>query len=301
MGNEEIGVSIDGHVATVELRRPPNNFLDVDLIANLASVLEALDDETNCRSIVLAAAGKHFCAGANLKKRVDDEAAGKPQAARPRHLYHEAQRLVQTRKPIVAAVHGSAIGAGLGLALVADFRVTCKEARLAANFTALGYHPGFGMTVTLPRVVGHQRAKWLFLTGKRIPGDEAYAMGLADRLVAQDQVRQAAQEMAAELAKSSPLGGAGRPRDAQSRSRSRVSRGDRARDVPAVDPARDERLQGRRESRLRSPGAGLYRDVRRAALAPPRAPCAGGETQDAGTKPSTLSRRLRCSLGAPRQ
>jgi enoyl-CoA hydratase/carnithine racemase len=205
MGNEEIGVSVDGHVATVELKRPPNNFLDVDLIANLASVLEALDDETNVRSVVLAAAGKHFCAGANLKKRVDDEAAGKQQAARPRHLYHEAQRLVQTRKPIVAAVHGSAIGAGLGLALVADFRVTCKEARLAANFTALGYHPGFGMTVTLPRLVGHQRAKWLFLTGRRVPGDEAYAMGLADRLVAQDQVRQVAQEMAAELAKSGPL------------------------------------------------------------------------------------------------
>jgi enoyl-CoA hydratase/carnithine racemase len=206
MSNEEVGVSIDGHVAIVEIRRPPNNFLDVDLIAKLATVLEGLDDDANVRSIVLAAAGKHFCAGANIKKRLDDEAAGKEQAARPRHLYHEAQRLVQTCKPIVAAVHGSAIGAGLGLALVADFRVTCKEARLAANFTAMGYHPGFGMTVTLPRVVGHQRAKWLFLTGKRIPGDEAYAMGLADRLVPQDQVRQAAQEMAGEIAKAGPLG-----------------------------------------------------------------------------------------------
>ena len=205
MGSEEIGVSISNHVATVELRRPPNNFLDVELIGNLATVLEALDKDATCRSIVLAAAGKHFCAGANLKKRVDDEAAGKKAVTQPRHLYHEAQRLVQTKKPIVAAVHGSAIGAGLGLALVADFRVTCKEARLAANFCALGYHPGFGMTVTLPRVVGHQTAKWLFLTGRRIPGDEAIAMGLADRLVAQDQVRQVAQEMAAELAKSGPL------------------------------------------------------------------------------------------------
>jgi enoyl-CoA hydratase/carnithine racemase len=205
MGSEEIGVSISNHVATVELRRPPNNFLDVELIGNLATVLEALDKDATCRSIVLAAAGKHFCAGANLKKRVDDEAAGKKAVTQPRHLYHEAQRLVQTKKPIVAAVHGSAIGAGLGLALVADFRVTCKEARLAANFCALGYHPGFGMTVTLPRVVGHQTAKWLFLTGRRIPGDEAVAMGLADRLVAQDQVRQVAQEMAGELAKSGPL------------------------------------------------------------------------------------------------
>ena len=206
MGNEEIGVSIDGPVATVEIRRPPNNFLDIDLIANLASLLEKLDEDRDVRSIVLAAAGKHFCAGANLKKRIDDQAAGKPQPAPGRHLYHEAQRLVQTRKPIVAAVHGSAIGAGLGLALVADFRVTCKEARLAANFCAMGYHPGFGMTATLPRVVGHQKAKWLFLTGKRIPGDEAYAIGLADRLAPQDQVRQVAQEMAADIARAGPLG-----------------------------------------------------------------------------------------------
>lgn len=205
MATEDIGVSIEGHVATVELRRPPNNFLDADLIASLASALEALDEDKSCRSIVLAAAGKHFCAGANLIKRVQDDAAGKPQTAWPRHLYHEAQRLVQTRKPIVAAVHGSAIGAGLGLALVADFRVTCKEARLAANFTALGYHPGFGLTATLPRLVGQQRARWLMLTGRRIPGEEAYALGLADRLVPQGEVRQVAQEMAAELAKAAPL------------------------------------------------------------------------------------------------
>ena len=205
MSNEEIGCSIENHIATVEIRRPPNNFLDIELIGSLATVLEALDKDASCRAIVLAAAGKHFCAGANLKKRVDDEAAGKPQAARPRHLYHEAQRLVQTRKPIVAAVHGSAIGAGLGLALVADFRVTCKEARLAANFCSLGYHPGFGLTYTLPRLVGAQTAKWLMLTGRRVPGEEAVSMGLADRLAPQDQVRKVATEMAAELANSAPL------------------------------------------------------------------------------------------------
>src|SRR6185437_14031096 len=120
MGNEEVGVSVDGHVATVEIRRPPNNFLDIDLIANLATVLEQLGNERNVWTIVLASAGKHFSAGANLKKRIDDQAAGKPPPPPGRHLYHEARRLVATRKPIVAAVHGSAIGAGLGLALVAD-------------------------------------------------------------------------------------------------------------------------------------------------------------------------------------
>jgi enoyl-CoA hydratase/carnithine racemase len=205
MYNDQVGVSIDGHIATVELRKPPNNFLDIELIGHVATALEDLDKNDMVRSIVLAAAGKHFCAGANLVKRVDDEAAGKKVVSQPRHLYHEAQRLVQTKKPIVAAVHGSAIGAGLGLALVADFRVTCKEARLAANFCALGYHPGFGMTFTLPRLIGHQKAKWLFLTGRRVPGDEAVEMGLADRLVEQDQVRAVATEMAKELAKSGPL------------------------------------------------------------------------------------------------
>jgi enoyl-CoA hydratase/carnithine racemase len=203
-GNEDVGVSMEAHVATLEMRRPPNNFLDIELIANLASVLEALDEDDNCRAVVLAAAGKHFCAGANLGKRLEEEAAGKA-VVRPRHLYHEARRLVQTRKPIVAAVHGSAIGAGLGLALVADFRVTCKEARLACNFAALGYHPGFGLTVTLPRLVGHQQAKWLAYTGRRVPGDEAVAMGLADRLADQNRVREVAQEIASELAQIAPL------------------------------------------------------------------------------------------------
>lgn len=206
MSSEEIGVGVEGHIATVELRRPPNNFLDVGLIGHLAAALEELDRDAHVRAIVLAAAGKHFSAGANLGKRVADEEAGKKVQTQPRHLYHEAQRLVQTKKPIVAAVHGSAIGAGLGLALVADFRVTCREARLAANFCALGYHPGFGMTFTLPRLVGHQTAKWLFLTGKRLPGEEAFKLGLADRLVEQDQVRNVAREMALELAKSGPLG-----------------------------------------------------------------------------------------------
>lgn len=205
MPSEDIGVLLEGHVATVELRRPPNNFLDIDLIANLATELERLDGETQCRSIVLAAAGKHFCAGGNLKQRLEVEARGETFVAPTRHIYKEARRLVVTRKPIVAAVHGSAIGAGLGLAVVADFRVTCKEARFAANFTAIGFHPGFGLTITLPRLIGQQRARWMFFTGKRVPGDEAFAMGLADRLVAQEDVRAVAHEMATEIAKSAPL------------------------------------------------------------------------------------------------
>ena len=202
---EDVDVTLEGHVATIELRRPPNNFMDVDLIAAIATALERLDQEPACRSIVLAAAGKHFCAGGNLKQRLEVEARGEKFVPPTRHPYKEARRLVATRKPIVAAVQGSAIGAGLGLACIADFRVTCKEARFAANFTAIGFHPGFGLTVTLPRLVGHQRARWMFLAGPRISGEEAFHWGLADRLVEQDNVRAVAHEMAAEIAKAGPL------------------------------------------------------------------------------------------------
>ena len=205
MASEDVDVTLDGHVAVVEMRRPPNNFIDVDLIAGIATALENLDQEPQCRSIVLAAEGKHFCAGGNLKQRLETEARGEKFVAATRHPYKEARRLVQTRKPIVAAVHGAAIGAGLGLAVVADFRVTCKEARFAANFTAIGFAPGFGLTYTLPRLIGQQRARWMFLSGCRMPGDEAYAVGLADRLVEQENVRAAALEMAREIAKAGPL------------------------------------------------------------------------------------------------
>jgi len=113
--------------------------------------------------------------------------------------------LFRAKKPVIAAVHGAAIGGGLGLALVADFRVTCTRARFAANFNRLGFHPGFGLTVTLPRLVGQRRAAWLFYTGRRICGDEAVAMGLADLLVGETEVRTRAQALAQEIAQSAPL------------------------------------------------------------------------------------------------
>jgi len=205
MAFEDIGVEQDGHVAVIEIRRPPNNFLDVELLGNLATTLEELDLDPQCRAIVLAAQGKHFCAGGNLQQRLETEARGEKFVPAKRHVYKEARRLIATRKPIVAAVQGAAIGAGLGLAVVPDFRVTCKEARFAANFTAIGFHPGFGLTVTLPRLVGNQKARWLMLTGQRITGEEAFEIGLADRLVGQSDVRAVAIEMAREIAKAAPL------------------------------------------------------------------------------------------------
>ena len=155
----EVGVELTGHVAVIELRRPPHNFVDMPLVRQVADALEALDRDPQCRAVVLAAQGKSFCAGGNFARYAGEFTQGKVAT-----VYEESIRLFRTRKPIVAAVHGAAIGGGLGLALSADFRVTCPQARFAANFVRLGLNPGFGLAITLPDLIGRNRAELLTST-----------------------------------------------------------------------------------------------------------------------------------------
>jgi enoyl-CoA hydratase/carnithine racemase len=105
----------------------------------------------------------------------------------------------------VAAIQGAAIGAGLGLALAADFRIAAPEARFGATFVALGFHPGFALTHTLPRVVGQQAANLMFLTGRRIKSDEALSWGLVDQVVELNDLRRVALSLASEIALNAPL------------------------------------------------------------------------------------------------
>jgi enoyl-CoA hydratase/carnithine racemase len=205
---KDIGVELKDMVATIEIRRPPHNFFDIDLIREIADASEALDTDPACRAIVLAAQGTAFCAGAKLGDGTDvqDVLVRKSEVGQAGHLYVEAVRLFRTAKPMVGAIHGAAVGGGLGLALVPDLRVTCPEARFCANFTRLGFHPGFGLTHTLPALIGPSRAGLMFYTSRRVPGEEAVRMGLADVLVPQAEVRAAAQKLAAEIAENAPLG-----------------------------------------------------------------------------------------------
>jgi len=186
------------HVAVVEIHRPPNNFFDVELIRSLAAAYEAIDGRPECRAILLCSEGRHFCAGVDFTTRPSSVVATAT-------LYEEAVRLFRAETPVVAAVQGAAIGGGLGLACSADFRVACPEARFSANFARLGFHHGFGLTVTLPDIVGRQHALALLFSGRRVPGDEAARIGLCDRLVDGDDVRSEAHAMAADIAISAPL------------------------------------------------------------------------------------------------
>ena len=199
----DLTVDIDRHVATVEIHRPPNNFFDYDLIHEIANVYERLDADLRCRAIVLCSESRHFCAGADFSAREKwsrerlDQQAGR--------LYVEAVRVFSCTRPVVAAVQGAAVGGGLGLALSADFRIACNESRFVANFARLGIHQGFGLSVTLPRLVGHNQAALMLYTGRRLKGPEAVEIGLADELVDFANVRSRAIDLATEIAQSAPL------------------------------------------------------------------------------------------------
>ena len=189
----------DDHVATLEFNRPPSNFFSVSLIRQIADACDELARNQRCRAIVLCSAGRVFCAGADF---ADAHAVGTPDGT---HLYDHAVRLFEQPLPVVAAVQGAAIGGGLGLAMAADFRVAVPEARFAANFALLGIHHGFALGATLPAAIGQQAAQDLLYTGRRIGGEEAHALGIADRLAEPGQARAQAYALAAQIAASAPL------------------------------------------------------------------------------------------------
>ena len=199
---ESVTVATAGHVAVVTIDRPPHNHVSVELIRDLADALEAVDSEGELRATVLQAQGKNFCAGADFVTPGDQVASGMGGISA---LYVQAVRLFSAEKPIVAAVQGAAVGAGLGLALVADFRVASPDARFVSNFVKLGFHPGFAITHTLPRLIGPTRAALMCLTGRRVKAEDGLPWGLVDEVVPLENLRAGALRLATEIAENAPL------------------------------------------------------------------------------------------------
>lgn len=191
----------DGHVALIRFSHPPYNYASPELLSLIAAAVEAGDADPEVRCTVLLAEGKSFCAGADLAGSA--AMAGDDGMATIGQLYVQAERLYRRRKPMVAAVQGAAIGAGLGLALVADFRVAGAGARFSANFVRLGFHPGFAITHALPRLIGEQRAAWMMLSAERVKPEAALQWGLIDAIAEDPEVE--ARRRAAEIAANAPL------------------------------------------------------------------------------------------------
>lgn len=195
--SESLSIALSRGVAVLEMHRPPHNFFDLELITRIARGIEAMNETAECRCMVLAAEGRSFCAGADFGGGSVPVDAGA--------IYRAALPIFRRRKPLVAAVQGPAIGGGLGLAVAADFRVVAPEARFQANFVRIGLHPGFGLTHTLPRLLGAQVASQLLLTGRSVDGREALTLGLADQLAEAGELRSIALGFAESIAAGAPL------------------------------------------------------------------------------------------------
>ena len=195
---EFVRVEIDQAIATIRLDRPPMNALNAQVQDEIAAAAAEVSADSSVRAVVLYGGPKVFAAGADIKEMAD--ASYGRMAADSRRLQASFTAVAKIPKPVVAAVTGYALGGGLELALCADFRVLGESAKVGQPEILLGVIPGAGGTQRLPRLIGPGRAKDLIFTGRHVAADEALAIGLADKVVPDAEVYQAAKDLVARYA-----------------------------------------------------------------------------------------------------
>lgn len=206
MSEQVLLVERQGAVAIVTLNRPKTkNALDSALLTALRDAMTQLGEDASVRAIVLTGAGGAFCAGADLKAAMTDpEAFANLDQTMTR--YHAVIRaIVNAPKPVVAMVEGPAVGFGCDMALACDMRMLATDAYLEERFVKIGLMPDGGGSFWLPRLVGLGKALELMLTGDRISAEQALSLGLANRVVASESLREETMKLADKLSKGPPL------------------------------------------------------------------------------------------------
>jgi 2-(1,2-epoxy-1,2-dihydrophenyl)acetyl-CoA isomerase len=192
------------------LNRPDaRNAYSVEMIDALMAALDAAEDDPQVRCLILTGAGPSFSAGGDIKQMRDRQGMfeGDPPTLRTRYLQHihrVPRRLARFDKPIIAAINGAAIGAGLDLACMCDLRVAADSAKLGSTFVSVGLIPGDGGAYLLARTVGFPRALELILTARVLSAQEALAIGLVHRVVPRDDLAAEALQMAQALCAQPP-------------------------------------------------------------------------------------------------
>ena len=183
MAYEFLSLEQDGAVAVVTINRPAVlNALSEAVLREIESAFDALAADQDIRAIVLTGAGeKAFVAGADIKElAAQTPVSGRETARRGQRLF---SRIEQLGKPVIAAINGFALGGGCELALACTFRFAADTARIGLPEITLGLLPGYGGSVRLPRLIGKARAMEMILTGKPVTADEAFRVGLVNRVV----------------------------------------------------------------------------------------------------------------------
>lgn len=201
----------EGPVAIVTLNRPEtrNPISDDDMLGAFETVMQEFDADIDVRAVVVTGAQTAFSSGGNLKKMGKAGGLSDPLPAKTRKTYVTGiQRLPLMMEaldvPVIAAVNGPAIGAGLDLACMCDIRIASEDAVFAESFVKVGIVPGDGGAWLLPRIVGFSRATEMALTGDSLSADEALKIGLVSRVVARDDLLPAARSIAARIAANPP-------------------------------------------------------------------------------------------------
>jgi 2-(1,2-epoxy-1,2-dihydrophenyl)acetyl-CoA isomerase len=195
---------VNDGTAWITLNRPEKlNALTWSSWAEIETAIDHADADDAVRCVVITGAGRGFCAGTDLTADPNQPQFPRPiegRAALQRTRYLGPERVHRCRKPVIAAVNGVAVGAGLSLALAADIRIAAQSARFSAIFVKRGIGPDTGATWFLPRLVGSDQALAMLWTGKMVPADEAREIGLVTEVVSDDTLIERTTELAGAIA-----------------------------------------------------------------------------------------------------
>ncbi len=196
-----------GAVAVVTLHRPDRlNAMTGAMLRDLLAVLETLAADDSMRAVVLTGAGRAFCAGADLAAApVWGEGTPGQRGAELRRLMASTQLLHDMPKPTIAAVNGACAGAGLALACAADIRIASASAVFRTAFLGAGLGGDFGISWTLPRLIGASKARELLLLDERVDAEQAQRIGLVGRVYPADELMRQALSTAERLSRAAPL------------------------------------------------------------------------------------------------
>ncbi|TKA92668.1 enoyl-CoA hydratase/isomerase family protein [Halopseudomonas bauzanensis] len=195
-------VRSENGITWIQLNRPEQrNALDIPTLTALTSLLHDLDADDGTRTVVLTGTGRSFCAGADLAEWAAAEARGELETYGWTQAAHKLMvALYHLNKPTIAAVNGTAVGAGMDLSLCCDFRVAARSARFKAGYTSMGYCPDAGASWHLPRLIGLEQAKLFIFLDELWNADQALAAGMVGRVVDDHQLLSCTTELATRLA-----------------------------------------------------------------------------------------------------
>ncbi|XXM70971.1 enoyl-CoA hydratase [Lysinibacillus sphaericus] len=200
---ENLSWTLEGKVAHVTIQRPPANALASGLIREIDGILDDIEGNPEVRVILIKGEGRFFSAGADIKEFTTIE-TGEEFSQLAKKGQDVFERMENFSKPIIAAIHGAALGGGLELAMGCHIRLVTENAKLGLPELQLGLVPGFAGSQRLPNLVGRAKAAEMLLTSEPISGTEAVQWGLANKAYKEEELFAKAEEMANKIAKKSP-------------------------------------------------------------------------------------------------